>query len=258
MPQKIPKTPEDNDLEVVKKHLRLLWAGHDEKPVRPGPRPRITVDDVVGTAIERAGSAGLSGLTMRDLAADLGVKTMTLYAHVPDKGSLLALMSDHVFDSSARSLPHSGAWRDRVGAVIDDTFQMYLSHDWLSSIHTEQPVLGPGFLGRYERQLECLQGLGLSDITLDATLTFLNNFARTAALDVADRETLNNSGPDWWQAAGPVLEELVSPNDYPLATRVGTSAGQAQGGAYNARSNYAFGVDRVLDGLAVLVDRALP
>ncbi|WP_431813404.1 TetR/AcrR family transcriptional regulator [Kocuria sp. cx-455] len=257
MSRLIPESSASLDRDAVKKHLRLLWRPRTNQPERPGPRPRITTTGVVSAAISRADSAGLENLTMRELAADLGVKPMTLYSHVPDKASLLALMTDQVFADSAATLPHSSPWRDQVRAVMDDTFQLYSSHPWLLTVHTEQPVLGPGFLGRYERQLQCLQPLGLNDVTLDATLTFVSNFARSAAADLIGQETLALSGRDWWEAAGPTLEELVSGSDYPLATRVGTAAGRARGGTYDAGSNYSFGTQCVLAGLGALVDESI-
>jgi hypothetical protein len=48
---------------------------------------------------------------------------------------------------------------------------------------------------------------------------------------------------------------VVDPERYPLAARVGEAAGEAHGSTYDPAHAYAFGLERVLDGLAVLVDR---
>ena len=58
----------------------------------------------------------------------------------------------------------------------------------------------------------------------------------------------------WWAASRPLLARVLDPAAYPVAARVGSAAGAAQGGAYSPRHAYDFGLQRVLDGLAVLID----
>jgi hypothetical protein len=53
-----------------------------------------------------------------------------------------------------------------------------------------------------------------------------------------------------------VLARYVDPRRYPLATRVGTATGQAHAGAYDPDHAYRFGLQRVLDGLATLIERS--
>jgi hypothetical protein len=59
----------------------------------------------------------------------------------------------------------------------------------------------------------------------------------------------------WWAASAPLLARLVDGNAYPIATRVGTAAGAANGSAYSPDHAYDFGLQRLLDGLAALIDR---
>uniref|UniRef100_UPI0012FFF5ED TetR/AcrR family transcriptional regulator n=1 Tax=Mycobacteroides abscessus TaxID=36809 RepID=UPI0012FFF5ED len=47
--------------------------------------PRLTLESIVGKAIEIADSDGLSGVSMRKIADALGVGAMSLYRHVADK-----------------------------------------------------------------------------------------------------------------------------------------------------------------------------
>ena len=53
----------------------------------------------------------------------------------------------------------------------------------------------------------------------------------------------------------PLLARVITAEQYPLASRVGSAAGEAQGAAYDARRAYEFGLERVLAGLAALVER---
>jgi hypothetical protein len=50
-----------------------------------------------------------------------------------------------------------------------------------------------------------------------------------------------------------VLERLVDYDAYPLASRVGTAAGEAHGAASDPQHAFEFGLQRLLDGVEVLV-----
>ena len=56
----------------------------------------VTQDDVVRAAVELLDESGLAGLTLRGVAARLGVSAPTLYWHVRDKRHLLDLVADRV------------------------------------------------------------------------------------------------------------------------------------------------------------------
>src|SRR5262249_14266363 len=55
-------------------------------------------------------------------------------------------------------------------------------------------------------------------------------------------------------SSGPLLARVLDRASYPMAARVGTAAGAAHGAAYSAEHAYAFGLRRVLEGLAALVE----
>ena len=69
----------------------------------------------------------------------------------------------------------------------------------------------------------------------------------------------------WWVTASQrrdtppaiqaLLARVVDPERYPLAARVGAAAGEAHGSTYDPAQAYEFGLERVLDGLAALIDR---
>ncbi len=235
--------------------LRLLWRKQMSEGARRGPRPRLDVDDVVEAAIAIAVTDGLEAVTMRALSARLGVSTMTLYTYVPGKTELLDLMLDTIYGAMPREAWSSQqSWRTRLRAVADANRALYAAHRWAARVSTARPPLGPGQLAKYDHELSALAGLGLSDIEMDAALTFLLGFvqwAATAALDAGDPA----DELQWWSQAGPLLEQTADPARYPLASRIGSAAGQAQGAAFHAGRAYAFGLDRVLDGLDRLIDQ---
>ena len=112
---------------------------------------------------------------------------------------------------------------------------------------------------KYERELRAFDGLGLDDLAMDAALTFLLDFVRSSSLSAQhagqERRDSGMTDEQWWAAHAPLLERVLDPGAYPTAARVGTAAGSAHGGAYSADHAWEFGLERVLDGLAALIDR---
>jgi AcrR family transcriptional regulator len=237
--------------------LELLWRTESSEP-RRGPRPALSVDEVVGNAIAIADRDGLDAVTMRRLAESLGVGPMALYTYVPGKAELLDLMLDRVYAEMPRSA-WPADWRGRLTAVARDNRALYEAHPWAAAVSTGRPPLGPGLMAKYEHELSALDHLGLDDVQMDAALTFLLDFVRSCALAAHEaRATHHDSGitdEQWWKANAPLLERAVDPNAYPTAARVGVAAGAAQGAAYSPDHAWEFGLESVLDGLAALIER---
>ena len=261
--------------------IELLWrhAGESGGPAAPetsgragrrGPRPGLTVDAVLVSAIELADADGLAALTMRRLATALGVAPMTLYTYVPGKGELLDLMLDTVYAELSLADTGGQPWRDRLAQVAEQNRALYAAHPWAAEISTARPPLGPGQLAKYEHELAALDGLGLDDVTADATLTYLLGFVQGWARAAADARALRGTDTGtgsagavldderWWAANAPLLERVLDPARYPRAVRVGAAAGAAHGAAYSPDHAYRFGLARVLDGLAALIEAAPP
>ncbi|WP_420078975.1 TetR/AcrR family transcriptional regulator [Streptomyces sp. JL4002] len=233
--------------------LELLWRepGQPARAGRRGPRQGLSLDAVVGAAIDLADGAGLAALTMRALAQRLGVTPMTLYTYVPGKAELLDLMLDEAYRRMERtpSAPQD-PWRVRVARVAEDNRDLGLRHPWIPDLAVTRPPLGPGVIGKYEYELAAFEGVGLTDIERDAALTHLLGFVHANALAAADAAAHNSlqSQEDWWAVSGPLLERALDPESYPLAGRVGSAVG-----GYHPQAIWDFGLRCVLDGLAHLV-----
>lgn len=242
--------------------LELLWRSRTGRPAKRGPKPGLSVDRIVTTAIELADRDGLDAVTMRRVSDQLGVAPMTLYTYVPGKAELLDLMLDHVYAAMPRPDLTARAWRDRVEAVAHDNRAMFENHPWAATVATTRPPLGPGQIAKYEYELRAFDGTGLDDIERDAALTFVLQFVRVTALSAAEaraaREDSALDDEQWWAEHGPILARVVDEEAYPTATRVGSAAGATHGAAYSAEHAYDFGLRRALDGLGSLIDRRSP
>lgn len=239
--------------------LELLWRAPGEVRAGRGPRQRTSVDAVVAAAIEIADTDGLAAVTIRAVAAKLGIAPMATYTYVPGKAELLDLILDSVYLQMPRADLSGMHWRQRVSTIAAENRAMLDEHPWVAQLATTRPPLGPGTSAKYDHELRAFDGLGLSDLEMDSALTYVLGFVTAVAriaIDTRDAQTdsgMNDSA--WWERAEPLLAKVFKPEQYPLAARVGAAAGRAHDSAYSADHAYEFGLARVLDGLAPVIDR---
>lgn len=105
---------------------------------------RLSRDRVIRAAVEFADGSGIDSLSMRKLAAELGVVPMALYKHVANKEELLDGMVDVVIGQI--EAPLSGAdWKRAVRERILSARRVLLRHPWarraLETRTTPTPVV---------------------------------------------------------------------------------------------------------------------
>ena len=181
---------------------------------------------------------------------------------MPGKAELLDLMLDAVYQQMPRTELTGMSWRDKVSAIADENRAMLARHGWVVGVPTTRPPLGPGMMAKYEHELSAFDGVGLTDLEMDAALThllgFVDSVSRIASESRAAAADSGESDDQWWQRVGPLLDSVLDAERYPLAVRVGAAAGQTHHSAYDAAHAYDFGLARILDGFAVLIDRRGP
>lgn len=243
------------------RQLELLWRRQIGPAARRrGPRPAVDLDQVLAAAVGVADVEGLAAVTVRRVTSELGIARMSVYTHVSTRDQLIELMVDQVLLEAIEDWsPWPEGWAESVEELARRNLTLHRRHPWLGDVSRERPALGPGVAGKYERELSVFDGLGLTDIEMDLCLSHVLTFVRGVAEDLAAAEhqaadsTLSNE--EWWQAQAAKLATLMDPADYPLSSRVGSAAGAEQGAAYDAERSYAFGLSRVIAGLADLIAR---
>lgn len=125
-------------------------------------------DDVVRHALEVLDTYGLADLTMRRLAAGLGVQPSALYHHVADKQTLLGLVADEILARGRRPAPVGGPWDAVVGARCGELRDAVLAYRDGAEVVATARAFGLG-AGSAERDLVgALAGAGLGP-TLERT-----------------------------------------------------------------------------------------
>jgi AcrR family transcriptional regulator len=242
----------------IDRTLGLLWRRTLGTPQGSrGPKQRVSVDEVIQAAIMVADEGGLPAFSMRKVADRLGLKLMSIYTYVPGRSELIGLMVDEV--AGERALPpHRGTLRERITGVARQMWDEFHRHPWLLQVENSRPWIGPNVSDRYEWQLAAIEGAGFTDIEMDQVVTLLSGFTAAAARASVDaRRTAAQSGmsdAEWWAINAPVLERIMPGAAYPISSRVGQAAGQEYNAVGDPERSFRFGLDRILDGLADLLD----
>jgi AcrR family transcriptional regulator len=244
--------------------VAAAW-GVRERPHK-GPKPGLSLGRIVEAAVRVADTEGLDAVSMGRVATELGTAPMSLYRHVSAKEELLTLMVDAAWgpapdrpvpDGPAPDGPVPGegwraglarwAWALRVGAR---------RHPWVVRIPLNGLPIMPNEVAWFENALACLAGTGLSEARKASVIMLLAGYVRNMATTEADiGAAIRASGldPDQWMASYPrMLAELADPLRFPALTRF-IAAGVFEV-ADDPDDEFIFGLDRILDGVAVLIE----
>ncbi|MEW1723723.1 TetR/AcrR family transcriptional regulator [Streptomyces sp. NPDC093109] len=238
----------------VARSLELLW-GAGERPSR-GPKPGLTLGGIVSTAVALADAEGLDAVSMRRLSTELGTGTMSLYRYVPGKAELLDLMLNDVWgetDSTPRA-PGAG-WRTTIEEMARAMLALYQHHPWLLSVNQARPVLGPNAVGGLEEMLSGIKDMGLTDPELISVRIMVEGYVSgVARTHVHAGEVKRKSGMsdrEFWQVQEPYLTKAMNSGVYPVMASLSEDAFGPE------FDHFEFGLQRLLDGLEVLVARRM-
>jgi AcrR family transcriptional regulator len=237
--------------------MALLWRTPTGVS-RPGPKSMLDVDRIVAAAVHVADTEGLAAVSMRRVASDLGVAAMTLYSHVPGKGELVDLMLDTMLGElyDDEQVVTTGAWRARLRTVAQANWDFFLRHPWALHLATGRPPLGPHLMRKYELELRAVDGLGLSEVQMDLLVTLINGFVRGAfggARETAADQAGGTTARQWRETTAPYATQIFDPDRFPTAARVGPTAVEELQAAGAPERSFEFGLERLLDGIGVLI-----
>jgi len=232
----------------------------ERRPVRTPPAARrqgssdgaLSAERVAAAGIAIADAEGLAAVSMRRVASELGVATMSLYRHVEDKDDLLMRMMDAVMGEVRLPAEPPPRWRPRVEIAARLFWDACRRHPWLASalsITRPQPLAGG--LPFSDFLLAALDELGLDhQTTFTAYITLVNYVRGTAQNLEMEAEAQAATGVDneeWLHAQEPQMRAIVEPGRYPVFTRY-----LSQEYDFSLDELFEFGLGRMLDGLAGL------
>lgn len=201
-----------------------------------------------------ADAEGLTAVTMRRLAADLGVEAMSLYYHLPGKEGLLDGLVDAVVAQIEDEIAHSARpdedWHSQVRRRCLSARKVMKRHPWAPQLLGTRPTIPASVFGLYEAVLAALVQGGLSYQLAHRALHALGSMVLGFAQEVFSPASAGGSTDvesaeaDLAQQAetlpyltAMVASELHDHRDDPL-------------GWCDSQTEFEFTLDLLLDGLA--------
>jgi AcrR family transcriptional regulator len=132
--------------------------------VAPSSRPPLNRDRVVDAALAIVDRDGLEGLTMRRLAAELGVEAMSLYHWFPNKAAILDGLVEAAIRETATvaGLDRAAGWRDSLQGLALAYRHVLKAHPNTLACISGRPGKSVEAMRHIERMLEVLRSDGFS------------------------------------------------------------------------------------------------
>ena len=210
---------------------------------RRGP---LTRERVLHAALELADAGGFHSLSMRKVAAKLGVEAMSLYNHVGNKEDIVDGLVDLVFAEIEVSEPGTVDWRTAMRGRAISVRAALNRHRWAVGLMEGRSTHGPSNLRLHNAVLGCLRGAGFSlEMTVHA-YSVQDAYIYGFALQQADMtpETSEDFAATAEQQMETYRDVLA---DYPHLVEV--VGGHVATAGYDYATEFLFGLDLILAGL---------
>jgi len=222
---------------------RSLWfgaslAGEDR-------RPQLTRERVVAEALTTIAQDGVQALTMRTLAARLGVVAGALYHHVRNKQQLQDLVLDGVLAEVDCRVDPSVPWAEQIKLLAHRLRAVLEAHPGIAGILKTRDPLGPHSLALAEAFLAPLQAAGFGDRDAGLALFLLVDY--TVGFAVSSSPTSVNEQRVRDASTRAQLHEFfrsLPPERFPALVALGEHVWLD-----NRDERFTAGLDVVVDGL---------
>ena len=239
----------DDGLVETLPRVGTVVASHParRRPARRAAGGTPDREAVVALAVDLADLDGLGAVSMRRIAGELGLPTMTLYGALRGKDDLVGAMLDHVFTAEPEPVVSARAgWRERLRASARRQWSVYGRHPWAAraiSLHRPQPL--PALFALAEWELSALEQVEPDPQRRFDLHIVLVGYVRGMAITLAaEREAEADTGldADSWTDRDPGVNRALDEHAGPALRRVGPYA-------YDLERVFATGLDRLLDGI---------
>ncbi|WP_439679507.1 TetR/AcrR family transcriptional regulator [Embleya sp. MST-111070] len=236
----------------------------DEKPIesvwtRPRrQREQLSREQIVAEAVRLLDTEGLEALSMRRLGTRLGAGATSLYRHVANKDELIELVVDEVYGEL--TVPEPGDptnWLAGIGSCAYSLRAMVLRHPWVAAVLGQVGLayLGPNVIRLSERMLAVVEGAGFaveeSDQVMSTVLAYVIGMATSEAAYLSMLARSGRTEQEWMESLQPSAEEAM--RDHPRV-RESQSAMRGRDPEQLREANFDYGLQRMLDGLAVRLE----
>ena len=137
----------------------------DEVQRAPGRTPwgSITRAQIIEAAMTVVKAGGYDQMTVRSLAAELGVSPMSLYRHIRDKDDLLDEVVDRLLANAWRPRCAKEDWRAWMAEAADRLRRLLVSQPAALHVYLRHPVVSPAAIARMEAMMSVLRRAGAEE-----------------------------------------------------------------------------------------------
>ncbi len=174
-------------------------------------RPPLTRESIFEAALHLVDTQGIDALTMRRLAANMGVGTMSLYGHIPNKDDVL----DGVVGTVAGKIGVADAdqdWRQAVRFMVSEFRRVACLHPNVVPLMISRPPVSPQGMQLIETVFDHLRRAGLDERMTARAYCLMVSYA----IGFVSLET-----GGFFRASGPAAAERArEPAAFPRVTEV--------------------------------------
>jgi AcrR family transcriptional regulator len=222
-----------------------------------GPRPRLSLERIVEAGVSVAASEGLAAVSMSRVAAGLGASTMSLYRYVAAKDELLSLMVDAALGPPAPDTNLDQDWCASLRRWSWRYHDRLRQHPWVLRIPVTGPPVTPNQTAFLEQGLRALRHTRLAEHEKASTVLLVSSYVRSAATLSADIEAgflaAERTRDEAMSGYAALLRRLTDPEHFPALHAV-LDAGVFDA-ADDPTAEFTFGLERILDGIAALIQQ---
>ncbi|WP_214316954.1 TetR/AcrR family transcriptional regulator [Nonomuraea sediminis] len=213
-----------------------------------GPKRSADPRAVIEAALDLVDGGGLAALTMRALAAKVGLTPGALYTYFPDRAAIVAALVDRLLaEADTAALQDANrSWEQRLTDFALGLRRVLLEHPGAVPAVLAGPFTGPVALEVGERMLEALAEAGLDpDEAARASYTVMIYVLGAIALEAAEIDpAAPAASEDERVAARRAAFAELDTGAYPLTHRAADTIA-----SYTSTGQFVWGLRRVLKGL---------
>ncbi len=155
------------------------------------PKTPLGREAVVERALAVADAEGLDAVTIRRLAADLGVTPMALYWHVASKDELLAAMGDRLFAGMPPHTDPASPWPDQLRELVGALVAALRAHPATAALAAPRVLQNDEGRELTERALQLLRTAGFP---VEQAAQIARHLLRTAISLVIESQVIELAG----------------------------------------------------------------
>lgn len=231
-----------------------VWARPRRKE-----RTTLTREQIVTEALRLLDTEGFEALSMRKVAAGLGVGATSLYWHVANRDELIELIINEVYGEL--DMPEAdGApdWREASRRLAHSFRSTTVRHRWLVSMldHLVGAYTGPNLSQMTERMLGVFEGAGFELGEAEQALNTLASYVAGIAISEAAWHNWvarrGQTPQDWLEGGLKVAEEATEDH---ARLRELLDDYKTKDPLQAMDEDFEYGLERVLDGLQARLDQ---